>query len=402
MKKTNTIFALGAYDRFNYGDLLFPIISKNFLTRHYPDINFECYALVNSDYSKWGGLKTKPISNLHNKSLVKNGDIIYFCGGGILGADWLSMHANLLGNLGNVALYYMSRILGYHLANNLSRLYFRAKSEFPWIASPDDFDAQVKVIYNSAGGSELAKLPEEIKDLALKKLSSATYLSVRDTETKKICSSSQNKTPVHLSPDSAVLMSEQFSLSYLESKTNSDLMNLISMKNYVCFHSNYNYLRKNINEIATQLETIYYQYGFKTILLPIGRYIGLDDHKGLLELKKLISTPVEIVSENVTIWEIMHTIAAASLFIGTSLHGNVTAQSFAVPHIGLSSKKSKLDFYLETWDIPEQSFCPEINQLPNMVNDVLAVPVSTRLQKKEQLISIASGNLHNIMKIAFN
>lgn len=402
MKKTNKIFALGAFDRFNYGDLLFPIISRNFLSLHYPDIYIDNYALTYSDFSEYGALKTKPISDLYKKNCVSEGDIIYFCGGGILGADWVSMHANLLGEYGNIFLYYMSRILGNKWANRVSQFYFGANSAFPWIAAPTDFSVPVKVIYNAVGGSELALLPEEIKTLALKKLATATYLSVRDRETKKNCAAIENDVVVHVSPDSAVLMSEQFPLSYLESKVKPELMNLLAQGGYVCFHANYNYTKKYINEILVQLETIYHEQGLKTVFLPIGRYVGLDDYKGLAELKEHIKTPAELISDDVAILDVMYTISKASLFVGTSLHGNVTAQSFAVPHIGLTSRKSKLDFYLETWDIPEQAICPQLTDLHRVASHVLAVPASVREQKREQLIYLANENMHNIMKVVLD
>ncbi len=396
------IFAIGAFDRFNYGDFLFPIVSKNFINAHQYELNFDSYALIESDYSQFDALKTKAISNLYLRNGVSDGDIIYFCGGGILGSSWCAMHANLLDDRGNFLLYYFQKIFGYKFSNNFSRLYFGAKSEFPWIASPNDFTARVKVIYNAVGGSELSEFPEEYRLIALEKLSKASYLSVRDTETKKQCASIEDRVTVHLSPDSAVLMSEQFPLEILKSRISPELLKLISAGDYVCFHCNYSYAKKHEAEIIVQLEKIYSEKGLRALLLPIGRYVGLDDQKGLANLKNKITTPTDMVSDQANVWEIMFTIASASLFIGTSLHGNVTAQSFAVPHIGLSSKRSKLDFYLETWDIPEQAFCANVTDISQIANSVLAVPDWIRQQKRAELIDIASKNLHNIMQIAIS
>jgi exopolysaccharide biosynthesis predicted pyruvyltransferase EpsI len=402
MRTTNTIYAIGAFDRFNYGDLLFPIISKNFIEKNYPGTRFDSYALSCSDFSRFGALETKQISQLYRRGGVRDGDVIYFCGGGILGADWLSMHANLLGDFGNSAIYYLSRVLGYRLANNLSQFYFGAKSEFPWIASAEDFSAQVKIIYNAAGGSELSALAADVRDRALEKLSAATFLSVRDAETKRICASFERRIAVSLVPDSAVLMSEQFPRSVLESKVGAELKSVVARGKYVCFQANYQYVQKNFREIIVQLEKLHRDYGVRVLLLPIGRYVGLDDHKGLMELKNSIKVPVDIVGDNATIWDIMYSIAAASLFVGTSLHGNVTAQSFAVPHIGLSDRRSKLDFYLETWDIPEQAFCPKLEDINQVAGVTLAVTESRRLGKRDYLMGLAKQNLHNIMEAALS
>ena len=62
--------------------------------------------------------------------------------------------------------------------------------------------------------------------------------------------------------------------------------------------------------------------------------------------------PCEIVSPD-NLEKIMRTIAQSKLFMGTSLHGIITAMSFAVPYVGLNPKISKLKSYIFTW-APEQ------------------------------------------------
>lgn len=402
MNKNKTIFSLGAYDRFNYGDILFPIISKNFFELNYPTLNFECYALKESDFSKYGGLPTKSIRRLHESNDLKDGDTIFFTGGGTLGSDWYNMHANLLGYYGNKILYYASRIIGNEKINKISRLYFGGKSEFPWIADADDFDKNLKIIYNSVGGSELGTISEKRRTLAIEKLSRASYLSFRDKETANVCKQIESECLLNVAPDSAILMSEQYPIDILFNKINPNLRNTASNKKYVCFHANYSYLKKNISEITNQLEKIYREHNLETILLPIGRYVGLDDHIGLRELLNKLSTPALIISEEASIWDIMYTIANASLFIGTSLHGNVTSQSFGVPHIGLSGKKSKLDFYLNTWGIDGQSNCSNIKDASMIATNILNIPASVRMQNRDQLIKLATNNFHKIAEIILN
>ena len=45
----------------------------------------------------------------------------------------------------------------------------------------------------------------------------------------------------------------------------------------------------------------------------------------------------------------MFAISNASLYVGTSLHGLITAQSFGRPYVGLNKNLPKLDSYIKTW-----------------------------------------------------
>jgi len=397
--KKNIIYTLGAYDRFNYGDLLFPIITKNFISQIKLDIPVFVYALMASDFSKYGALKTRPIKELFNKNLINKGDIILYTGGGTIGSSWIDMHIDFMGKNGKLMIYYFQRLFGEKWANNISRYYFKANSAFPWISSPDDFPVNVKVVYNAVGGSEFSNLKKETQLIILNNLSKATYLSVRDKQTKLLLSSLEPKVPVHLSPDSAILMSEQYPLSILKEKISEQVNSIVNKGgDYICFQSNMGYARKNKNVIIQELEKIYHKYGLRVVFLPIGRYYGLSDHKALMEFKDAIHTDVSIASNDISIWEVMYIIAKSALFLGTSLHGNITAQSFAVPHIGLSGRRCKVDYYLETWDIPEQSQCIPIDQVSSKIGKVLSVDVTIRQKKREELIALASTNYNNLLE----
>lgn len=60
MKSINII---GAFDRYNYGDLLFPIIIEEYIKKYNCELikkyKLEYYALVQSDLSKVGGKRLR-------------------------------------------------------------------------------------------------------------------------------------------------------------------------------------------------------------------------------------------------------------------------------------------------------------------------------------------------------
>jgi len=383
---------LGAYDRFNYGDLLFPIIVRNEMAVHSPATGLAIHALVESDLSRFGALKTLGLRALYQRDALHSGDVVMFAGGGTIGVDWNYMHANLLGRKANLALYYLKRLMGVAVADGLSRRYFGARAPFPWVAGPEDFPVPVKVAYNAVGGSEFARLAPSVQARTLQRLEQAAYLSVRDAETKRLFAPVEGKVSVELAPDSAVLMSEQFPVSWLQHQAAADLLALLDEGPYLCFQANLQYARHNASQIIAALEAIYEQHGLRIVLLPIGRYVGLDDQLALREIQAALRVPSAIVSDEASIWEIMLVIARAKIFLGTSLHGNVTSQSFAVPHLGLRASPGKLDHYLATWDIPEQSSCVSLDTACARVGLALAVPEAARQQKRVELIARSHEN----------
>ena len=49
------------------------------------------------------------------------------------------------------------------------------------------------------------------------------------------------------------------------------------------------------------------------------------------------------------IYETLYILKNATLYIGTSLHGAITAISYGIPHFALTNKIKKLVDFLETW-----------------------------------------------------
>jgi len=386
---------MGAFDRFNYGDLLFPLIVGNEFDQFTPETRHDTYALVESDLSRYGALKTKPVRSIYQAGTLRPGDVVVFAGGGTIGVDWTYMYANLLGKMGNAALYYLKRLLGGGAAEALSRARFGARAPFPWVAAPEDFPAPVKVAYNAVGGSEFAKLPPEIQERTLSHLDKATFLSVRDAETQRLFSRLGN-VKVELAPDSAILMSEQYPVEELKTLASPDVLNTVNTSPYLCFQTNINYARKHSDRIIATLEAIHEAYGLRAVLLPIGRYVGLDDQVALTGIREKMRSPCDVISDEASIFDIMLTIARAKVFVGTSLHGNITSQSFGVPHLGLSDTPCKVDFYLGTWDLPEQSRCVPLKEIADQIGNIIGIPNVVRQDKRRELIARSHENFSRL------
>ena len=72
------------------------------------------------------------------------------------------------------------------------------------------------------------------------------------------------------------------------------------------------------------------------------------------EIHHLITFELNIpynLPENLNIYEIMYIESQSKCFIGTSLHGNITAISYEVNNIGIDKSVKKLDEFLKTWSL---------------------------------------------------
>jgi hypothetical protein len=88
----------------------------------------------------------------------------------------------------------------------------------------------------------------------------------------------------------------------------------------------------------------------------------------------------------------MYLIARARAFVGTSLHGNITALSYAVPHLGLTESIPKLASFLETWDLSEQQACVPLDGFGAKLEAVLRIAKSALEEKRQQVIQACLQN----------
>lgn len=394
MKKNINI--IGAFDRYNYGDLLFPIILEEYIKKYnqklLKNFDIEFYGLVESDLSNVGGKKTKALKNLY-KSSQEKGSMIIVSGGDVLPARISSMDIDLSQNKTSMLVKKVLRkTMGTRRFESISMKKFDLNYRFPWIVDSEVFKNQY-IVYNAVGGSTLNTLPDyEYKEI-LKDLDKSTYISVRDEKSFENVISSKPK----LYPDSATIMSEFFDISFLEKNISQKVKDAVKScsNGYICIQSNFSSIRGKEEILIKEAEKICKENNYKLVLLPIGLAANHDDNIALRALKKL-STIDPIHIEDVNIYDIMYFIAKSKFFAGTSLHGNITSMAYGVKHIGLNKEISKLDRYLNTWDLEEQNHCIDFEDLYKEFNIIKNIDQSRLDNKREELVNLTKDNLKEL------
>ena len=172
------------------------------------------------------------------------------------------------------------------------------------------------------------------------------------------------------------------------------------MGHYIVFQVSFTAGKKNFQTIIEQLKSLNLITNIPIVLVPIGTATLHEDDVILERIHKELQNETRYFgTQNIQVT--MGLIAHAKLFMGSSLHGCITAMSFAVPYVGLSSEISKIKAYLNDWAIDElkNGACPE-----TMAEEAIkAIKVdNTKLQlSRENLIRLSYENINGIKQILF-
>ncbi|WVM88263.1 polysaccharide pyruvyl transferase family protein [Halopseudomonas pachastrellae] len=340
---------LGPTDRYNYGDLLFPLIIKKHLAK--TGIEVENYALVDSDLSSYNALKTQNITTFYNN--LSDNDNIVIAGGESLCATWGDLYSYLNSSFSRIASPRISRALDRRIpiTNCGARKLARGKTEYPFSFCTDELGVEANISLNAVGGSALSTWSDARKAELARKLSKHEIVSVRDMVTYRELEKTNILHNLSLHPDTAILMKELLG---------------DEMQKFACSHKNTQIIgeeyiffqvgaekAESLSVIHSELSKILASTSLDLVLCPIGHAYGHEDFKplGILfdSLTKTYPGRVIFFREMKSVFEVMHLISKSRCYIGTSLHGAITALSFGVPYATFNLKIKKLTSFLQTW-----------------------------------------------------
>lgn len=347
------IVLLGAYDRYNYGDNLMPIVLVDYMKKFYPhlvdSVDFIYASISESDLTRFGAQKTVSINDACRR--LTDNDTLVVVGGEVLCSpnSTLYLHMPRKKVLNDILTKFNRRPTTRSLLNAYARLRYPTPWNFPYIPDPKKLPKSLKIIYNTVGGNLSSISPRE-KSKIVGRLNGAALLAVRDSRTAKNLEGIQ----LSLVPDSVHIISELYDQNFFAENAR-EMQEKYQYEDYFCFQASPKKLSEDINIVADVLRKICRQNNCKVMLLPIGYASGHDDSHLLKKLHSLLPD-IAFYEDNLTLWNIMFLIKNSSLYIGTSLHGAITALSYAVPHFGLNKgpnrKIPKLDGFLGDWSVP--------------------------------------------------
>lgn len=356
---------IGAYDRHNYGDILFAVVHTRVVRSLYPNCSIKYYATSEADLTKDGGYKTLSLKHIDSeiKSIVVGGDV--------LAATWIEMEGHIASNWYYFILQLGGKLLGKLLFNDFLKRVCNKKERFPYVLQ------NLNNLYYTGVSGSLYSSEKHLKAI-IDILKTAKKISVRDEKTYRKLSKVGLESLIYQSPDTALVMSDVFSTEELEGtdyKKNMRRDNNFDDSNYVVFQIAYHYLKDDLASIVSNLTRFSQKNNTSVFLVPIGRATGHLDHLALEEIFTILkrgSIPVAIL-DSTHIVSIMAALANSKMYIGTSLHGAITSYSFKLKVCALRpSKVLKLSSYLQTWLQPKDFALAEVEDLESKMSELFS------------------------------
>lgn len=357
------IYVLAPNDRFNYGDLLFPHVIKHYFNDCCDNMVF-C-STTESDLSDLGGIPTRSHRTLYEANVTDSNHLIV-AGGDSLCIEWPLILSFIDRSFSQIDYLIRIGFLNKIVKKILLRSKYHVKTKFPYTIGKTELANFKGIYYNSLGGSYLMHHLDLLdKKSTIDVLESADYLSVRDSSTLELLQ--EHKINSKLVADSAILMSEVFDDDFLLSRFSPELQKPSS--NYIFFQINMANCVNNDEQYANMLSNIHKETGLNIILCPIGTALGHSDQDALIKIKKHLGSESSYqLINNPSIWDIMWLIKHSSLYIGTSLHGTITAMSYGRPFA--VHGPNKLKTYLDTWG-GSQFFASDVSRLQSIISNQL-------------------------------
>lgn len=376
----NKIALFGTFDVDNYGDLLFPYIAQHRLKNY--KLEFV------SPTNKTTTFEDAKHVISFDDCVKKNYDAVIIGGGNIL-----------------------------HLKPNIKTVYTLPGFSYAdlWIGAIKlAGDKKIPSLFNAPG------IPQEFKSDTEKKivhdaLLSCSYISFRETYSKKIIESLFNEEiiDIHVVPDTAFEISKVWPLEN-QLKNNVITINLNSR-----YHNPIDETVKWIDEIALKLNC-------DIIFVVIGDCHG-DSIFTNLVAKKIVAKYEIHTSDNLK--ELAHCIGRSRMFIGSSMHGFITALSYKTPAFLVLNNKPihKFTGLYELCGLEAESLCSSFkecylnidktamlsnetvdkisilldahwNQVENLIQDKLITKSTQNIQDYRLLLKNNIGKINNNSK----
>lgn len=352
----------GAFDRHNFGDLLFPHIVARMLRGQRL-----CVAgLAARDMRPYGGHAVAAIGALPAQGGAcgsRTEHNILHVGGELLtcnayeAAVMLASPAHVQEAIDSAGDWAsgtpeQKRTWGHtHLGVPALAPYVFSKSDWPDLGLK-------RVCFNAVGGADLDARDAALRTEVEAALQSADFVSVRDRETQACLDNAGIVAP--LCPDPAVMVAPLFGKAILRHARRSAVRSMADAwpRGYVAMQFSADFGDDaTLDEIARELDRMADRCGLGVVLLRAGAAPWHDD----LDCYRRLAARVRCASirlfGSLNIWDICALIASSRVYCGSSLHGRIVAMSFGLPRVNLlrseqHAGRTKQAAFAATWEPP--------------------------------------------------
>jgi hypothetical protein len=361
----------GAFDRHNFGDLLFP----HLITALLPERSFEFAGLAERDLRVFGGhqvvaLGARPQAN----RLIHVGGELLTC------SAWQAavMLLDPAEAAAAIALYDDDPAA----AAEWAAKQLGTARRIPYVAGRDVLAPSGRLIFNAVGGVEWASLAAAQREEVKTALGQADWVSVRDHVTQDALRVEGIDVP--LCPDPAVMVAECFGEVILEHQQHDAVkaMRDAFPQGYLACQFSADFADDaSLDVLANGLSRVMAGTGLGVALFRAGAAPWHDDPALVEKLLYRLSPGSVRLFPSLHLWDICALIAASRGVIGSSLHGRIVALACGLPRVSLmppqqGGRPDKRTAFAETWEPDVLPRSIAVDRIEPAVMQALAVPAS--------------------------
>lgn len=344
------IILFGAFDRHNFGDLLFPHIAAALL----PHEHLVFAGLASRDLRPYGGHEVRALAELATEWKERTAMLIHVGGEILTCSAWQAAVMLLPPEQAQATLAYLEG------KPQEKAQWVRSKvgspAQAPYTLSRQRFPGLAPVIYNAVGGADLDQADRALRIEVLANLRAADDVSVRDRQTLAHLTGAGIE--ARLMPDPAVMVAELFGTQIRQHGQQGEVAHMRHElpQGYIAVQFSADFGDdETLTEIAAQLDQIMVSSGLGVVFFRAGAAPWHDDLACYQRVAARMRSASVKILESLDLWDICALIANSRAYCGSSLHGRIVAMAYALPRINLRQPAvphhaSKQTAFAATWE----------------------------------------------------
>ncbi len=361
----------GAFDRHNFGDLLFP----HLITALLPGKRFEFSGLAARDLQAFGGHR---VSALSSRGDARPAHLIHV-GGELLTCSAYQAAVMLLDPA--AAATAISRYDNDPLAAaGWAARQLGTTRTMPYVVGRDAIAPSGRLIFNAVGGVEWITLTAAQREEVKAALLQADWVSVRDHQTQNALNAEGMAFP--LCPDPAVMVAACCG-EVIRKHQQQDAVKAMRQafpKGYLACQFGADFGDDaSLDALAQGLSRVVAGTGLGLVLFRAGAAPWHDDLVLYEKLQRRLLPGTVRFFQSLHLWDICALIAASRGVVGSSLHGRIVALAFGLPRVSLTppqqgQRPDKRTAFAETWEPRAVPRSVAASQIEPAVMQALALP----------------------------
>lgn len=394
MKSRIPIILLGAFDRHNFGDMLFAHVTAALL----PEDPILFAGLLQRDMRACDGHMVLGLSEL--AAGMRHTPVrILHAGGELLSCSAWEAALMLLpeSQAHDVLVRYGQDS---RARERWAHAFLGRTDHAPYVLARSTFALTRHVAYNAVGGVGLSACEPALRAEILEKLAQADDIAVRDRHTRASLHAAGIAT--RLMPDSAVMVAALFGARIDGHACKGEVARVRAAlpDGYLAIQFSADFGRQStLESMAAQWERVAAANRCGIVLFRAGAAPWHDSLETYRRLAACIRKAPTIVFQSLNVWDICALIAHSRAYCGSSLHGRIVALAFGRPRMNLRhpdqpyTLPSKQEAFVQTW---EDSAMPGV-----LAVEEIEQGLQTALQADPQRLREKSDELSAIYRHAF-